>query len=220
MAAFLDFCYIIHRSELGVSDLEEAKNVLDQFHVHREVFRTEVRPTGFSLPRQHSLTHYLQMIQEFSAPNGLCSSITESRHITAIKRPWRRSNRYDALGQMLLTIQCLDKLAAARVSFVEHGMLPPEHPSVSLSAPEVPENKVADDEGLEDEAIDMERVESFMHLPSRRRESDCFELSVLIQNENFIQNEAIRENLPCSACISTNRDFLSLFGSFYMANSI
>ena len=137
------------------------------------------------------------MIQEFSAPNGLCSSITESQHITAVKRPWRRSNRYDVLGQMLLTIQRLDKLAAARVSFVEHGMLPPEHPSVSLSAPEVPENKVADDEGLEDEAINMERVESFMHLPSRCRESDCFELSVLIQNENFIQNEAIKK--PCPA---------------------
>ncbi|KAJ7883643.1 hypothetical protein B0H14DRAFT_2273060, partial [Mycena olivaceomarginata] len=59
----------------------------------------------------------------FGAPGGLCSSITESRHITAVKKPWRRSSRYNALGQMLLTLQRLDKLAAARADFVDGGMV-------------------------------------------------------------------------------------------------
>ncbi|EGO21962.1 hypothetical protein SERLADRAFT_441174 [Serpula lacrymans var. lacrymans S7.9] len=59
----------------------------------------------------------------FGAPNGLCSSITESKHIKAVKEPWRRSNRYNALGQMLLTNQRLDKLAASQVDFIERGML-------------------------------------------------------------------------------------------------
>ena len=58
-------------------------------------------------------------------PGGVCSSITESHHITAVKRPWQRSNHYEALGQILLMNQCLDKLAAARVDFVDRGMLPP-----------------------------------------------------------------------------------------------
>ena len=40
-----------------------------------------------------------------------------------MKEPWRRSNRFEALSQMLLTNQRLDKLAAARVDFAEHGML-------------------------------------------------------------------------------------------------
>ncbi|KAF8953940.1 hypothetical protein BDZ97DRAFT_1678489, partial [Flammula alnicola] len=44
-------------------------------------------------------------VQEFGAPGGLCSSITESRHITAVKKPWRRSSRFEALGQMLITNQ-------------------------------------------------------------------------------------------------------------------
>ena len=57
---------------------------------------------------------------------GLTSSITESRHITAVKKPWRRSNRYEALGQMLITNQRLDKLTAARNNFIACGMLPPE----------------------------------------------------------------------------------------------
>lgn len=62
---------------------------------------------------------------DFGAPNGMCSSITESRHITAVKKPWRRSNRYNALSQMLLTNQRLDKLHAMRVDLGVKGLLPP-----------------------------------------------------------------------------------------------
>jgi len=69
------------------------------------------------------MTHYFPLIRLFGAPNGLCSSITESKHIKAVKEPWRRSNKYNALGQMLLTNQRLDKLAAARVEFTKRGML-------------------------------------------------------------------------------------------------
>ncbi|KAG2352466.1 hypothetical protein BDR07DRAFT_1254811, partial [Suillus spraguei] len=82
-----------------------------------------VTPTGFLLPQQHALIHYSCLIQEFGALNGLCSSITKSRHITIVKQPWRCSNRFNALGQMLLTNQCLDKLGLAQVDFVARGML-------------------------------------------------------------------------------------------------
>jgi hypothetical protein len=40
-----------------------------------------------------------------------------------VKEPWRRSSRFEALSQMLLTNQRLDKLAAARVDFANRGML-------------------------------------------------------------------------------------------------
>ncbi|KAJ7848265.1 hypothetical protein B0H14DRAFT_3086156 [Mycena olivaceomarginata] len=96
------------------------------YHERREIFRDlRVRPDGFSIPRQHAMVHYRPNIEKFGAPGGVCSSITESRHITAIKRPWRRSSRYEALSQMLLTNQRLDKLSAARANFVERGMVPP-----------------------------------------------------------------------------------------------
>jgi hypothetical protein len=63
------------------------------------------------------------MIRLFGAPNGLCSSITEAKHIKAVKEPWRRSNRDRPLKQMLLINQRLDKLAAAHVDFTRRGML-------------------------------------------------------------------------------------------------
>ena len=124
MRAFLEFCYIARRDIHDTNSLAALDDALRRFHQHREIFRTSgIRFLGFNLPRQHSLIHYVKLIRAFGAPNGLCSSITESKHIKAVKEPWRRSNRFEALGQMLLINQRLDKLAAARVNFASRGML-------------------------------------------------------------------------------------------------
>ncbi len=100
------------------------KATLAEFHRLRPIFEeVGVRPDGFSLPRQHALVHYVRAIQLFGSPNGLCSSITESRHITAVKKPWRRSNRRLALGQILKTLVRLNKIAALRVDLARRGVL-------------------------------------------------------------------------------------------------
>ena len=128
LTAFLDACYIARRQDIGSGALDALDAALRSFRQLREVFRTPgVRPSGFSLPRQHALSHYRRLIEDFGAPGGLCSSITESRHITAVKKPWRRSNRYNALDQMLLINQRLDKLSAMRCDFAARGMLPAGH---------------------------------------------------------------------------------------------
>jgi hypothetical protein len=124
ICAFLEFCYIAQRDAHDTNSLAALQDALERFHHHREIFRTSgVRADGFNLPRQHSLNHYVKLIRAYGAPNGLCSSITESKHIKAVKEPWRRSSRFEALSQMLLTNQRLDKLAAARVDFASRGML-------------------------------------------------------------------------------------------------
>lgn len=124
LRAFLDFCYLARRNVLDTNSLKLMEDALERFHKYRTIFEEcGIRVNGFNLPRQHSLMHYVQAIRLFGAPNGLCSSITESKHIKAVKKPWRRSNRFEALGQMLLTNQRLDKLAAARVDFQTRGML-------------------------------------------------------------------------------------------------
>ncbi|KZT22794.1 hypothetical protein NEOLEDRAFT_1070755, partial [Neolentinus lepideus HHB14362 ss-1] len=43
--------------------------------------------------------------------------------IKAVKEPWCQSNCFEALGQMLVTNQHLDKISASWVDFVSHGML-------------------------------------------------------------------------------------------------
>ena len=122
--AFLDFCYLARQNVLTEDSLNQLDTALDRFHHYREVFRIpDVRPDGFSLPHQHALKHYRRHIENFGAPNGLCSSITESKHIAAVKKPWRQSSRYNALKQMLKINTYNDKLAAARVDFSSRGML-------------------------------------------------------------------------------------------------
>ncbi|KAF7341356.1 hypothetical protein MVEN_01872100 [Mycena venus] len=55
------------------------------------------------------MIHYRPNIEKFGAPRGACSSIAESRHLTAFKKPWRR----------------LDKLSAPYANFLERGMVLP-----------------------------------------------------------------------------------------------
>ncbi|KAF8155158.1 hypothetical protein K438DRAFT_1863011 [Mycena galopus ATCC 62051] len=152
LSAFLDFCYLARRNAVDEVTLEAIDAALARFHHERTIFvESGVCPNGFCLPRQHSLTHYRYLITQFGAPNGLCSSITESKHIKAVKQPWRRSSRFEALAQMLTINDRLDKLAAARVDFAARGMLsgPITYPVPPPAAPLPSEED--DDGGPSDE---------------------------------------------------------------------
>ncbi|KAG2122710.1 hypothetical protein BD769DRAFT_1629193 [Suillus cothurnatus] len=121
--ALLEFCYLVRRNVITETSLNEIDDAVAHFHQYREIFKVTEIVSTFSLPRQHSIKHYNTLIRLFGAPNGLCSSITESKHIKAVKEPWRRSSRYKALGQMLVTNQRLDKLTASCQDFYARGML-------------------------------------------------------------------------------------------------
>ncbi|KAG1727079.1 uncharacterized protein EDB91DRAFT_1239580 [Suillus paluster] len=121
--ALLDFAYLVHCDIITEDSLLKIKDALAHFHHYHEIFRMTGIISTFSRPRQYSLVHYVRNIQLFVALNGLCSSITENKHIKAVKEPWRRLSRYKVLGQILLTNQQLDKLSAARVDFTCRGIL-------------------------------------------------------------------------------------------------
>ena len=94
--AFLEFCYIARRNSLTEQDLDQLEDAVSCFHQYREVFIDSGIREDFLMPRQHSIKHYRALIQLFGALNGLCSSITESKHIQAVKETWRRSNCNEA----------------------------------------------------------------------------------------------------------------------------
>ncbi|KAF9053428.1 hypothetical protein BJ165DRAFT_1571490 [Panaeolus papilionaceus] len=111
LSTFMDLCYIFRWNAITSSMLAEAEVLLKKFHTLCNIFiETGVR-TSISLPRQHSLVHYITAIQLFGSPNGLCLSITESKHIKAVKEPWQK------------TIVWLEKLGALRCCFIKQGML-------------------------------------------------------------------------------------------------
>ncbi|KAK1222162.1 hypothetical protein PQX77_015008 [Marasmius sp. AFHP31] len=123
LSSFMEVCYIARKNVITSSNLTSLRCYLRTFHETRKVFIECGVRKDISLPRQHSLLHYEESIRMFGAPNGLCSSITESKHIKAVKEPWRRSSRYNALNQMIRTILRLDKMAALTRKFKQQGML-------------------------------------------------------------------------------------------------
>ncbi|KAI0246259.1 hypothetical protein BJV78DRAFT_1277264 [Lactifluus subvellereus] len=137
-AAFLEFCYPVRRDSINETTLEAINVALGRFHKERTIFEESGLRIDFNLPRQHSLKHYQRNIQLFGAPNGLCSSITESKHIKAMKEPWRQSSHFNALGQMLVMNQRIDKLSASRVNFASHGLLSSVYMSVCLGPNDKP----------------------------------------------------------------------------------
>jgi hypothetical protein len=136
----MEFCYTARRSFLTESHVEDLNDSLQRFHNYRRIFFASVADSddtasgdsdnsdededpGLSLPRQHAMVHYPYLVEMFGAPNGLCTSITEAKHKSAVKEPWRRSNHHDALVQVLLINQRLTKLSELRKSLVKRGLL-------------------------------------------------------------------------------------------------
>ncbi|KAG1766909.1 hypothetical protein EV702DRAFT_1182237 [Suillus placidus] len=166
--AFLEFCYLVRRNVITEDTISQIEDALCRFHHYRAIFlQLGVIPT-FSLPRQHSMKHYPDLIRLFGAPNGLCSSMTENKHIKAVKQPWHRSNRYNALGQMLVTNQRLDKIAALRVDFTKCGMLNGTCLSDALHAEDTIESNADDGDRLNDGEIDDGPTEIEAHVQLAR----------------------------------------------------
>ena len=67
LCAFLEFCYLVRRNVLTAKDLDDLDKILAWFYRYREIFKTEGVVTTFSLPRQHAMKHYRQLIQWFGA---------------------------------------------------------------------------------------------------------------------------------------------------------
>lgn len=137
LSAFLEFCYLVHQSQIDEYVLIKIDAAIEHYHIEHEIFLECGIRGNFN---QHALLHYHALIQMFGAPNGLCSSITESKHIKAVKKPWCWSSWNEPLGQMLLINQCLDRLAAFRVELSSCGMLNsvngnPSRSSITRHAP-------------------------------------------------------------------------------------
>ena len=119
----MDACYIARRNAITAPALEHFRQCVDRFQELRNIFIVTHVRTTISLPRQHALDHFYYAMQFFGSPNGLCSSITESKHIKSVKEPWRRSSRFKALIQMLRTIVRMDKMNALYQRLWKQGMM-------------------------------------------------------------------------------------------------
>ncbi|KAG1855567.1 hypothetical protein F4604DRAFT_1883217 [Suillus subluteus] len=183
ISAFMEFCYLTRQSTLSETDLSAMDDALARFHDKHSIFiDTGVRPNGISLLCQHALMHYRTYVELFSAPNGLCSSITESKHIKAVKKPWRHLNRHLPPGQMLLINQRLDKLAAFKVHLAAQGLFNPSSLDIDQADLEAEdpddefdpeEAHFRDDSSLDDVEPDTQQTKYPRHLAKIAAFIDC-----------------------------------------------
>ena len=115
--------YLVHCDVHNTESIQAIDAALKSFHNNQEIFRMSGIIHHFNYPHQHSLKHYIAIIYAYGSPSSLCSSMTENKHIKAIKKPWRHSNHYKAMKQMLLMDQHLDKLSASCTHFKSNNML-------------------------------------------------------------------------------------------------
>jgi hypothetical protein len=119
----MDACYIACQNAISASVLECFRGCIEKFHELCEAFIACGVHKKLSLPCQHAFNHYYSLIQSFGSPNGLCSSITESKHVKAVKDTWCWSSCFKAIAQIVVTLLWLHKMAAARQHFTSLGML-------------------------------------------------------------------------------------------------
>ena len=119
----IEFSYLVCCDIHDTQSIQAIDTTLKSIHTNHKIFKTSGVVQSFNYPCQHSLKHYIVMIHAFGSPNGLCSSITENKHIKVVKKPWRQSNHYKAMKQILLTNQHLENLLALHAHFTFNGML-------------------------------------------------------------------------------------------------
>ena len=181
LSAFMDFCYLVWQNIFDESTLDAIDMSVAKFHAYRIIFEDVGIRSNFSLPRQHSMKHFRLLIEMFGAPNGLCSSITELKHIKAVKEPYRRSSHFEALGQMLLANQRIDKLAACPINLTARNMLdgPCLAPSIVpiIPIPPLPPHPRHDPD---DDAVDGPRAVTSLSLARTRGKSMFLVRSVIL----------------------------------------
>jgi hypothetical protein len=154
IATYMDACYIVCRNAISMPVLERFNQLVKKFQEPRDVFITSGVRTSISLPRQHGLPHFYSGIQLFGAPNGLCSSLIESKHIKVVKEPWRRSSQFRALVQMLCIIIRMEKMAALRHSLIKNGLLKGTTSSAYVNKPLPVDSDSAEGNGMSDSESD------------------------------------------------------------------
>ena len=144
IAAFIDLCYLVRHPYIDEANLRALDKSLANFHHHRQSFSDHgvCSEAGISLPCQHALKHYHHHIEEFGAPVGLCTSIIENKHISAVKKPYQKSSHNCPLGEMLQISSRLDKIELFKSKHIAEGLynLPLLPEEIQSIAPELDAN--------------------------------------------------------------------------------
>ena len=64
ISAFLDFCYLVRRDTIDEDTITEIEAALNRFHAERTIFEATGVRVSISLPRQHAMHAYKEIVDE------------------------------------------------------------------------------------------------------------------------------------------------------------
>ncbi|KAG8734479.1 hypothetical protein FRC10_011704 [Ceratobasidium sp. 414] len=103
--ALLDLSYLAHSAQLTDEELTEMGNALAAFHKAKHVLLDlgiyRGRGAFDHIAKLHMVSHYLHDIRKLGVPDGFSTETPEHLHIIYVKIPWRMSNRWEPLPQMV-----------------------------------------------------------------------------------------------------------------------
>ncbi|PPR01107.1 hypothetical protein CVT24_000403 [Panaeolus cyanescens] len=98
--ALLDFMelarYPIHTDDT----LAELADALDDFHKFKVIFSDFDIREDFNIPKIHFMSHYIELIRRFGAPDNFNTEYTERLHIDLAKDAYAATNKKDEYPQM------------------------------------------------------------------------------------------------------------------------
>jgi hypothetical protein len=181
------------------------ESLLQEFHEARKFFMENDIMSKVAAPRQHALSHYVHGIRLFGALNGLCSSITESKHIESVKKPWRTSSQNAPISEMMVRISRLEKLTGLKAylmslqlmwgstsQFMQAWLTRLGNNEASLTA---------DSDTASDAASDVDSVSSQIHIPTGRTHIPAAEEDDAAPDDKFL-NEAQITTVTSSVMLS------------------
>ncbi|PPQ63295.1 hypothetical protein CVT24_006740 [Panaeolus cyanescens] len=98
--AVLDFMELARYPIHTDSTLAELQDALDDFHKFKQVFVDFGIREDFNIPKIHFMSHYVELIRRFGAPDNFNTEYTERLHIDLAKDAYAATNRKDEYSQM------------------------------------------------------------------------------------------------------------------------
>ncbi|TFK35383.1 hypothetical protein BDQ12DRAFT_567084, partial [Crucibulum laeve] len=105
--AVVDFIFYASLHSHTMQSLNALAHALHDFHSYKDVFiQLEARvPAHFSIPKIHSMQHYVNLIKKFGSADGFNTELPERFHIDYAKNAYRASNKKDYTIQMTVWLQ-------------------------------------------------------------------------------------------------------------------
>lgn len=138
--ATLDFIYFAHFESHTTQSLRHLDAAWVSFHQNKHYFVDKGIRTNFSIPKIHSMHHYIASIMSRGSADGFSSEHPERLHIDFAKSAYRATNKREYIKQMTTWLRRQD--ACHRFS----SYLNWAAPRVSDNAKDSPEDGAEDDD--------------------------------------------------------------------------